>query len=49
MIICKSKAELDIMHRANQIVAQVLGELAERVRPGASKAATISSRSMPRA
>ena len=36
MIICKSKAELDIMHRANQIVAQVLGELAERVRPGVS-------------
>lgn len=36
MIICKSKDELDIMHRANQIVAQVLGELVERVRPGAS-------------
>lgn len=36
MIICKSKKELDIMHRANQIVAQVLGELVERVRPGVS-------------
>ncbi len=38
MIICKSKSELDIMHRANQIVAQVLGELVERVRPGVSTA-----------
>ena len=36
MIICKSKAELEIMHRANQVVAQVLGELVERVRPGVS-------------
>lgn len=34
MIICKSSAELEIMGRANQIVAQVLGELVERVRPG---------------
>jgi len=36
MIICKSKAELDIMHRANQVVAQVLDELVERVEPGIS-------------
>lgn len=36
MIICKSKTELDIMHRANQVVAQVLAELVERVEPGVS-------------
>ena len=36
MIICKSKDELAIMHRANQIVAQVLGELRQLVRPGVS-------------
>lgn len=36
MIICKSKGQLDIMHRANQIVAQVLGELVELVGPGVS-------------
>ena len=36
MIICKSKEELEIMHRANQIVAQALGELVEMVRPGVS-------------
>lgn len=36
MIICKSKEELDIMHEANQIVAQALGELVEMVRPGIS-------------
>lgn len=34
MIICKSKPELEIMQRANQVVAQILGELVERVRPG---------------
>jgi len=36
MIICKSKEELDIMHRANQIVARVLGELVDMARPGVS-------------
>lgn len=36
MIICKSKSELEIMHRANQIVATVLHELVDRVRPGVS-------------
>ena len=39
MIICKSKAELDIMHRANQVVAQVLDELVEMVEPGISTGA----------
>jgi methionyl aminopeptidase len=34
MIICKSKPELEIMQRANQVVARILGELVERVRPG---------------
>ncbi|HEX9700535.1 MAG TPA: type I methionyl aminopeptidase [Acidobacteriota bacterium] len=34
MIICKSKPELEIMQRANQVVAQILGELVERVKPG---------------
>ncbi len=36
MIICKSQFELDVMHRANQVVAQVLGELVDRVAPGVS-------------
>jgi methionyl aminopeptidase len=36
MIICKSKQELEIMHRANQIVAQVLVELVDKVHPGIS-------------
>jgi len=36
MIICKSKQELETMHRANQIVAQVLGELVGKVGPGIS-------------
>ena len=36
MIICKSQSELKLMHRANQVVAQVLGELVDRVAPGVS-------------
>jgi len=36
MIICKSRTELEIMHRANQVVARVLGELVDRVAPGVS-------------
>lgn len=36
MIVCKSRGELEVMHRANQIVARVLGELVEMVRPGIS-------------
>ena len=36
MIICKSRTELEIMHRANQVVSQVLGELVQRVQPGVS-------------
>ena len=36
MIICKSRTELEIMHRANQGVSQVLGELVQRVQPGVS-------------
>ena len=34
MIICKSPAELEIMHRANQVVARVLTELVDKVQPG---------------
>ena len=39
MIVCKSPAELDTMHRANQIVAGVLRELHEVVEPGVTTAA----------
>ncbi len=38
MIVCKSPAEIDIMHAANQVVATVHTELAERVRPGVTTA-----------
>ena len=38
MIICKSKAELETMHRANEVVARVLSELVERIEPGVSTA-----------
>jgi methionyl aminopeptidase len=34
MIECKSPAELEVMHRANQVVAKVLTELIEKVKPG---------------
>jgi len=36
MIVRKSEAELEIMHRANQIVARVLAEVIEMVGPGTS-------------
>lgn len=39
MIICKSKSELEVMYRANQIVAEVLRELVGMVRPGISTGA----------
>lgn len=39
MIVCKSAAELEIMHRANQVVAEVLSELEERIEPGVSTGA----------
>lgn len=38
MIVCKSSAELEIMYRANQVVATVLSELVELVQPGVSTA-----------
>jgi methionyl aminopeptidase len=36
MIVLKSREEIDLMRRANAIVAEVLAELRERVRPGVS-------------
>lgn len=34
MIVCKSPKELEIMHRANQIVARVLAEVTSMIEPG---------------
>lgn len=34
MIICRSKAELELLRESNQLVAELLYELAEKVRPG---------------
>ena len=36
MIVCKSPAELEKMRAANQLVARILGELAQMVAPGVS-------------
>ena len=36
MIVCKSPAELEVLHRANQIVRRVLDETVELVVPGAT-------------
>ena len=36
MIVCKSRAELETMHAANQIVATVRDELVDRAQPGVS-------------
>ena len=38
MIVCKSPAEIEKMRAANQLVAQVLEELAAMVGPGVSTA-----------
>jgi methionyl aminopeptidase len=34
MIECKSLAELEVMHQANQVVAKVLTELVDKIQPG---------------
>ena len=34
MIVCRSQAELDLMHAANQVVATVRDEVVARVAPG---------------
>src|SRR6202142_1805069 len=36
MIVCKSAAELETMHRAGLVVWEILNELREAVRPGVS-------------